>query len=74
MRGADHVASVCEAAHVGGRVVVRVTGADDALEAFRPFSIDIGQATRRETRRAVPLLAPVGQVVLQAEGVAAVQQ
>lgn len=71
---AHHVAPVGEAAHVGRRVVVRVAAAHDALMPLRPFGVDVGEAARGEPRGAVPLLATVGQVVLQTESVAAVQQ
>lgn len=74
VRRAHHVASVGEAAHIGRRVVVRVARAHDALVALGPLSVHVGEAARREPRRTVPLLAPVRQVVLQPERVAAVQQ
>lgn len=74
VRRAHHVAPVGEAAHVGRRVVVRVTRAHDALVALGALGVDVGEAARGEPRRAVPLLAPVSQVVLQAEGVASVEE
>lgn len=74
MRRTHHVAAVSEATHVGRRVVVRVAGADDALVPLGPLGVHVGQAAGCEPRRAVPLLAPVGQVVLQTEGIAAMQQ
>lgn len=74
VRRAHHVAAIGEAAHVGRRVVVRVAGAHYALVAFGALGVDVGKAARGEARRAVPLLAPVSQVVFQAKRVASVKK
>lgn len=74
VRRAHHVASVGEAAHVGRRVIVRVARADYALVPLGALRVHVGEAAGGEARGAVPLLAPVRQVVLQPERVAAVQQ
>lgn len=74
VRSAHHVAAVREPPHVGRRVVVCIARAHDALVTLGSLRVHVGETAGREPRRAVPLFAPVGQVVLQPECVATVKQ